>query len=365
MEPIGIAGAGISGLAAAIHLAKNGVPVTVYERGRDVASRFEEEFQGFENWSTDEDVLVLLEKMGISPRFFYCKPSYELEVVDDRARRYTIWSGDRPGAYIIKRGKEPDSIDQYLKERALELGVKIQFGRSPEDREVKILAKGPQAVRSVAYGIKAEVNHPDHVAILLDDRLAPKCYAYLVMLDGKMILVSTLMRQFHKAKECFATTLERVKRMYSLDPKDMRPLRGYFDFSLRSSHVVNGRILVGECAGFQDYLFGFGMRYAVLSGYLAARSIIEGLDYDRLITEEMTKSLRASMINRYIFEKLGNWGYRRLIHRWERSRNVLLFMKRWYEWRPYKWFLFPLARRWFDKKQKARVGSLSATFHVA
>jgi flavin-dependent dehydrogenase len=49
MEEIGIAGAGISGLTAAIHLARNGFRVRVFEKGSDVASHYNEELQGLEN----------------------------------------------------------------------------------------------------------------------------------------------------------------------------------------------------------------------------------------------------------------------------------------------------------------------------
>lgn len=350
-ETISIAGAGISGLTTAIYLAKNGFPVRVYEKGKDVASRFKEEFQGFENWSTDEDVLMLLERIGIPPHF-YVKPFSEVDVIDDLERKRTIRSNHRPGVYIVKRGREPDSLDQYLKRSALDLGVEIQFGRSPEDNEVRIMATGPQSAQSVAYGMRADVKHPDRIAVLLDDKIAPKCYGYLVIVDGKMILVSTLMTQFHRAKTCFASTLARVKRMYALDPRDVRPLTGYFDFFLRGSYVVGGQMAVGECAGLQDYLFGFGMRYAFISGYLAARSIIEGLDYDQLIMEEMATSLKSSVINRYVFEKLGNWGYRRLIHQLDKSNDILLSMRKWYGWSTYKGLLFPLANRWFNKKSR-------------
>jgi flavin-dependent dehydrogenase len=354
MKTIGIAGGGISGLTAAIHLAKNGFPVKVYEKGRDVASRFTAEFQGLENWSTEEDVLALLKRIGISPDFF-SRPFHEIEAIDDLEQRHTVRTDGRAGIYLVKRGREPDSIDQYLKKTALELGVEIQFGQSPEDREVQILAKGPQSVRSVAYGMRADVDHGDRVAVLLDNRIAPKCYAYLIILDGKMVLASTLMTEFDRGKDCLSATLERVKRMLGVDPKGARPLRGCFDFGLRASYVVDGRLLVGECGGFQDYLFGFGMRYALLSGHLAARSIIEGLNYDQLVQQEIEKPLRSSLVNRYVFEKLGNWGYRRLVHRWDKSDDVLGLMKKWYGWRVHKGLLLPLAVRWLDKKERPRV----------
>ena len=108
---------------------------------------------------------------------------------------------------------------------------------------------------------------------------------------------------------------------------------------------------MGEYGGFQDYLFGFGMRYAFVSGYLAASSIIGGADYDDLVRGEMTNCLGASLVNRYIFEKMGNRGYRRLIHQLLRSGDILRFMKNWYGWRWHKGLILPLARRWFEKKR--------------
>ncbi len=353
MEVIGIAGAGISGLTAAIHLAKNGFPVRVYEKGEDVASRFRSEFQGLENWSRDEDVLAFLERIGIAPRFYH-KPFNEVDAVNDLGRKCTIRSLSRPGLYIVKRGRESDSLDQYLKSRALELGVEIEFGQPTMSQDIRIIARGPQAARSVAYGMEAEVDHPDRIAVLLDDRIAPKAYAYLIIVDGKMTLASALMEEFHRAKECFASTVKRTQAMYGVSPRNAHPVAGYMDFALRNSYMDGGRMLVGESAGLQDFFLGFGMRYAIVSGYLAAESIVQGLDYDQLIKGEMEKQLKSSLVNRYIFEKLGNRGYRRLIRAWERSDDVVLLMRRWYGWRLYKGLLFPLAGRWLRRKR--RVG---------
>jgi len=354
MEAIDIAGAGISGLTAAIHLARNGFRVRIFDKGPDVSSRYKDELQGLENWSTIEDVLIILETIGISPHFYY-KPLTEVDAVNDQERIYSIGSAYRTAVYIVKRGKAQDSIDQYLKRKALDLGVEITYGLSPKDRDVRIIAKGPQSFRAVAYGISADVIHRDRIAILLDDQIAPKGYAYLLIADGKMTLASVLMEQFHRAKECFRLALERVKRLYDLNPEKARPMGGYGYFDLRSSYVIDGKLLVGEYAGLQDYLFGFGMRYAVLSGYLAAKSIIERLNYDQLIKKEMGKMLKSSLVNRYFFEKWGNQGYRRLIQKWYKSDDVFLFMNRWYSWRFYKTLLWLFARIWFYKKEKMRT----------
>lgn len=60
MKQIKILGAGISGLTAAINLAKAGYKVDVYERNKDVGMRFGGDLQGLENWSDKEDVLEML-----------------------------------------------------------------------------------------------------------------------------------------------------------------------------------------------------------------------------------------------------------------------------------------------------------------
>ena len=351
MDAIRIAGAGISGLTAAIHLAGNGLPVKIYEKGGDVAGRFKGEWQAFENWSTEEDVLSFLERIGVSPDFYH-QPFYKVEVIDDLGRKQTIRSDYRAGFYVIRRGKAPDSIDQHLKNKALKLGVEIEFEHAAEDDEVRILAKGPRHVRSVARGITAEVDHENLIAGFLDNRLASKSYVYMIIADNQMTLATTLFDHLDRNKDFFDRTLIKVKKIYGIEPENILPLSGYIDFSPEYNYRQTGRLAVGENAGFQDFLFGFGMRFALLSGFLAARSIIEGIDYDFLIKREMEKSLHSSLVNRYLFEKLGNRGYRVLIRKMAKSDDIFRFMNNWYGWRRYKGVILPLAKRWLRKKER-------------
>ena len=51
---------------------------------------------------------------------------------------------------------------------------------------------------------------------------------------------------------------------------------GAGQFRLTRSACSGGVLLAGEAAGFQDALWGFGIRYALLSGCLAARSLLSG-----------------------------------------------------------------------------------------
>ena len=48
------------------------------------------------------------------------------------------------------------------------------------------------------------------------------------------------------------------------------------------------------------------VRYAITSGYLAAKSIIENKDYDKLWKKEFGKQLKVGVANRFLFERMSN-----------------------------------------------------------
>jgi len=80
-------------------------------------------------------------------------------------------------------------------------------------------------------------------------------------------------------------------------------------FLLNPRYVENGKIYTGEAAGYQDLLWGFGMRYAMISGYLAALSIKENEDYKKLIKKRISGKLKTSVVNRFLAEKAGDYLY--------------------------------------------------------
>src|SRR5436305_12999569 len=73
-RPIRIAGAGPSGLAAAIALARAGRAVEVHEAKRDVGMRFIGDLQVIEAASESEPVPDFLDRIGIE-RNFYFRPA--------------------------------------------------------------------------------------------------------------------------------------------------------------------------------------------------------------------------------------------------------------------------------------------------
>ena len=128
-----------------------------------------------------------------------------------------------------------------------------------------------------------------------------------------------------------------------MEMSNVRQFGGYGNFFLRPSAIEGNKIYLGESAGFQDALFGFGMRYAMTSGFLAAQSIIHGTNYDTLWKEELLPLLRTSLSNRLIYENLGNRGYEFIAKRIATRADLREVLRKQYNPSFWKTGLFPLA----------------------
>lgn len=333
-KTIKIIGAGPAGLAAAINLAMDNYKVTVYEKNADVGMRFNNDFQGLENWSIEEDVLTSLKTMSINTDFFY-KPFYRV-LLHGPSISTRIESAN-PIFYLIKRGKDIGSLDNSLKKQALDLGVNIAFNTCADIKDGEILATGPKKPNIFAFGIVFETNIKDTAVVVLNDTIAPKGYAYLLVSDKEATLATVIFRQFKRGSQYLEKAIEKFRDILNFKIKSPKKFVGFGNFFISRSAIKEGKIYVGESAGFQDFLFGFGIRYAITSGYLAAKSIIEKTDYDILWQNKFGQQLRVSKTNRTFYELFGNTAYDFLVKKtclskdprklWTTLYNISIFRK--------------------------------------
>lgn len=352
---IHVIGAGPGGLVAAINLAKLGFEVIVHEKKRDVGTRFHGDFQGLENWTTDEGVPAFLDSIGIAINFA-CHPFYSSECYGPNLKKISIRTRN-PLFYLIERGVNKSSLDQGLKRQALDRGVKILWHQNvktiPEG--IVIIATGPRRVDGLAKGIVFKTTHADRSAAFLDNKIAPRAYAYLLVKNGKGTFATCMFEDFKNEKLYFKRALETMQKLIKIDTLEPKEFGGYGNFFLKSSFTRNGRVLyVGESAGFQDALWGFGIKLAMLSGYLAAQSIATGKSYDQLCKKHIEPLLKVSLANRLIYYHLGNKGYQWSLNRLAKVDDILPILKKHFKYSALKKVLYTYTKFWYSSRMTSK-----------
>ena len=304
-----IIGAGLSGLTAAVTLARAGARVHVFEQAQKVGSRFHSDFQGLENWTSEIDSLDELSDLGIVPRFETRSFNRMLFVGPD-GQRVPVET-ERPLFYLVRRGAGAGSLDAALERQAREAGVEIVYGRRVDHcNGPAIVATGPRRAGGIVVGYVMETDHPDGAIGVVSNYLAPWGYAYFLAWNGRATLATVICRDFRNERQYLERTVRFFREEFAIDIVNGQRFGGYGNY-FRLQRLQRGEMLyVGECAGMQDALWGFGMRFAFRSGYLAARSILTGESYEKLCRDALDDLLKAGLVNRVLWCAGGHTGYR-------------------------------------------------------
>lgn len=339
---VSIIGAGPAGLACAIVLARADYPVIVHEQRPHVGARFHDDFQGLENWSSDADVLEELAHNGIEPSFEHRAVCGGV-AFDAWGGRYEIRS-QSPLYYLVRRGPDEGTLDQSLLTQAQSLGIDVRFGdRIKQVDGIAVLGGGPRVADAIAAGFVFDTDMADGGWICFDNQLAPLGYAYLLVHGGRGTVASCMFTGFKHEAEYVARTVSMFTERVGLKMRSERRFGGYANFRLPRTAVQGGHLVIGEQAGFQDALAGFGMRYALRSGLLAARSIIDDIDYTTLWRRELLPSLKAGVANRFIFNTVGDRGSQFVLAHWLKGADARHRLKQLYGASSWTRFLFPIA----------------------
>ena len=151
----------------------------VHEIRKDSGARFDGDFQGLENWTSQRDFFDEMRDWGLDPDEF---KSDSFSIVDLAHPDDVITNPITDGVAfrVVERGTDHHCIDQGFKRMAKAAGVEIHYGskRSPED--CHIVAAGPKDSSAIAFGEVFHTDHPNHVTFQLNDKLAPGAYSYLI-----------------------------------------------------------------------------------------------------------------------------------------------------------------------------------------
>lgn len=313
-NPIKILGGGLSGLSSAITLAKRGVKVEVFEKRSHTGGRFNRDFQGLRNFGyvkENRDPIKELEDIGI-----YLKPYKNLKriVLFSRSYRFKVVNNNKPIYYCFLRGGHNKSIDCQLENLAIKYGAKIHYNTTLNLNEVDIVATGPSKIDGIAYGcIYENTNIDDTGYVFLDKRYSPDGYLYVLPGEkkGEAEVVNTAFTQNIKMKEIkslFNKAIEKndILRNILNGASRTSVQTGISCSTIKNKFYYNKKYYVGEAAGLQDATAGFGIRYAIISGHLAAHSITTGEDYNHLLFNHFNSQLEFEHKRSRNLKKLTN-----------------------------------------------------------
>ncbi|MFT5207330.1 MAG: flavin-dependent dehydrogenase [Candidatus Omnitrophota bacterium] len=328
-----ISGAGPSGLAAAIYLKQHGIDVEIHEAKSTVGTRWRRGSQILENVSEKTDIIEEFKRLGI-------KINFNTSAVQN----VTLWNGGEtkanfesklPLGYYVNRGNHPGDFDRGLYDQAVELGVNIIFGSRKKCEDVHIVATGPRRVDGIGKEITFSTQAEDRMTVMLDPELAPGGYAYLFIAKGHATIGMAILGRYKEIDTFFIKTIERFSHLEGVDIQRGGEANLYANFFLQKSgpSPVN---FVGEAGGFQDYLFGFGMRYAVQSGTLAAKCLIEGKSFEKLSNQFLLKKQKISLWNRFFYERFQKWLPKYFINQAQKSGDIREYLGSWYHVNPAK-----------------------------
>ena len=358
--PVKIMGAGLSGLAAATVLARAGVEVHVHDSREDSGKRFDGDFQALENWSMDVDFFDQLESWGFDANEFKYTEFNEVDLIhpdDEISKTYSPKVAYR----IVERGTSEHTIDQGFKRMAMAAGATLHYKSKVKEEDCQIIACGPKGTSAVAYGEIFKTSHPDHIAFQLNDKLAPGAYSYLIIIDGIGLICTCLWRKQRGTERFLNETIAWYQKHYpDIDMEPIKRVGGKGDFTINKRYFQDNRYYVGESGGLQDFMWGFGMRMAVWSGYLAAQDILGNCDYEKEVRKQLMPYVRTSVANRFLMNRVGDKTFKFMCKSWmkdqKKRQDGLVWIGKLFRPRIYKNILYRIINPFILKKDPKAHG---------
>ena len=304
---IKIVGAGIAGLICAIKLSELGHKALIFDKRSAVGERFHNDFQGIDNWSTKNDFADTLKTIGVDLN----KVAYrgtDVTVIGPKQKTYLL-NSEQPLFYLVKRGVGKDTLDSYLYEIARQRGVSFAFNSPIRNlNDADIVAIGPDSSQAIglAAGITFKTNLGNGIWLHADTKYNRSGYNYLIVINQQATLTSCGIRGKFSGKADLETALNFFRNFVGeFEMDDIKSFGGYG--ANKTIGLSPQKVIIGEAAGFQDHLFGFGMRYAIESALLAADHFGSVSRYNGMVNSRITPRIRKTIFwRKAIYDFAGN-----------------------------------------------------------
>lgn len=291
---VAIIGAGTSGLSCAIELERHGIKPVIFERN-DFIGEYNPHVSAFLGLITRpaaDPIMYMNKKLGIK-----LQPLHSFrKVIHYSPNNQVTVTG--PLGYFMIRGKEENSVKNQLY-RQIRSEVVFDTFVQPEELEAEfdyvVVADGHWMLPE-RYGIWQETMRTwvkgaifegdfkaDTLQMWLDNELTRGVYMYSAPYSDKKAVIAHVVQNIRQEDlndywSSFLKSREILKKYNMLESWELPHHAG----TVTTNRV--GRIyFVGAAGGGVEPFLGFGQFTAIYTGVMAARSIAEGRDIDRLL----------------------------------------------------------------------------------
>ncbi len=309
-KEVKIAGAGLAGMSAAITLLKKGYEVTVYEEKKKNDEQ-KLDAHGILNYLKGNVSFTSLNELLSN---FDAKIDYSHEYF--KILRYgpgpnivksEVTNNEIPVAYSIERGSHHNSAEQQLRAQAIKIGCEMIYGEKAPIKEMNIIATGNFSRSIIGVGSVYDDCSLETDSILMsnDPKYSPGGYFYILPLGkGKAVTMLTCFENYSikKLRTNFTNAIRDIPPINEVikNATKCHNIVGFGSTVRRKSAIWNGKLIIGEAGGFLDALWGFGTINAIRSGYYAASSIVNNVNFDQLWKKEIGKEIYASHLLRVL-----------------------------------------------------------------
>jgi flavin-dependent dehydrogenase len=318
---IAIIGAGFAGIVCATQLERLGIIPDIFEANSDVAEPYRHVGAALQIIlrPIKDPIIYLEQNYGIS-----LKPSGLVKkVIHKSPSAYTTIVGNL--GYFLNRGAEPNSIDNQLAKdlkSKIFLNTKVDYTELKKIYDYVIVASGlPFEANElgiwqnvIKMSIKGAVIRGDFKTdtfiVWLNKNYCNTGYAYLAPFNNKEATLALAVSgiEINEIDKYWDNFIKTEKINYDIIETFKRVHYSGFVYP----HKVDNIYFIGNAGGALDSLLGFGVFPTVVTACAAAKSIVEGIDYESEINYvfELNKKLLEF---RKIFNKLDNNKYDLLV----------------------------------------------------
>ncbi len=224
--------------------------------------------------------------------------------------------------YFTRRDKEKGSIKgqlySQLKKTEVKFNQEVNYKELLEKYDFVIVADGKPDVAEelgcwtdwISGFVKGAVMEgkfdPNELIMWINKTYCKNGYAYLTPFDSKRASLELYVPDTNVDDIDYYWDL--FMRQLPIECKITETFKVYHASGHVFPHKIGNILLTGSSGGVIDPFLGFGQMKSIVMGSMAARSIVKGLDYDKMISNIYNLNLRFHEL-RKTFDKVSNKQY--------------------------------------------------------